>query len=130
VLFNMSLSLTLTLCMTAGGTDSRVEAVLIWGQVPQAHFKKHTSNTLLGPLSFSWEASVAFAGSWWAHVSSPLRRCSMITTTPTPSTACAKCCGNSWSRPREDCFMLPSLPRKFGKSTVVHLAILADLSQT
>lgn len=54
-------------------------------------------------------------GSRWAHVSSSLRPCSMTTTTRTPSTACARCYENSWSHPRESCFMLPSLPRKFGE---------------
>ncbi|XP_059986529.1 tRNA-dihydrouridine(20) synthase [NAD(P)+]-like isoform X4 [Lagenorhynchus albirostris] len=39
--------------------------------------------------------------------------CSMTTTTPTPSTACARCYENSWSRPRGGCSMPPSLPRKF-----------------
>ncbi|XP_072871605.1 tRNA-dihydrouridine(20) synthase [NAD(P)+]-like isoform X2 [Chlorocebus sabaeus] len=48
---------------------------------------------------------------WTCHAR--IWRCSMTTTTPTPSTACARCYENSWSRPREGCSMLPSLPGKF-----------------
>ena len=39
----------------------------------------------------------------------------MTTTIPTPSTACARCCENSWNHPREGYSTLPSLPRKFGE---------------
>ncbi|XP_075392473.1 tRNA-dihydrouridine(20) synthase [NAD(P)+]-like isoform X3 [Tenrec ecaudatus] len=44
-----------------------------------------------------------------------IRYCSMTTTTPTPSTACARCCENSWSHPREGCSTRPSLLGKFAK---------------
>lgn len=61
------------------------------------------------------QAHFRLGGSRWAHIGSSSRPCSMTITTPTPSTACARCCENSWSHPRESCSMPPSLPGKFGE---------------
>lgn len=94
---------------------------------------KHTSDALLEALSLPSGHSSGLGtclGSKWAHVGSSLRPCSMKTTTPTPSTACARCYENSWSRPREGCSMPPNLPRKFGERGYGCPSFFADAAQT
>lgn len=90
---------------------AKVEVALLWGlssRPPQAS---------LEPLSPPSEQRglIACLGSRGTHSGSSHRLCSMTTTTPTPSTACARCCENSWNHPREGYSTLPSLPRKFGE---------------
>lgn len=92
-----------------------MERALLWGHTASA---AGPSDAPLEPLFLPSEQSSglrACLGSRGAHGSSSLRLCSMTTTTPTPSTACARCYENSWSRPRGGCSMPPSLPRKFGE---------------
>lgn len=109
---------------------ARMEVVFLMGsQCPSC---RHTSAVPLEPLSLPSGHSLglrACLGSKWAHAASSLRPYSMRTTTPTPSTACARCYENSWSRPREGCSMLPSLPRKFGERGNGCPSFLADIAR-
>lgn len=86
--------------------------------VPLPWLQAHLWCPLGSPFHASEQTSGrrACLGSRWAHVGSSSRLCSMKITTRTPSTACARCYENSWSRPRESCSMLPSLPGKFGET--------------
>ena len=91
---------------------AKVEAALLWRPQLQAPLRPPWSHF---PCCQSSVGLRARLGSRGAHGSSSHRLCSMTTTTPTPSTACARCCENSWNHPREGYSMLPSLPRKFGE---------------
>ena len=106
---------------------AKVEVALLWGpqlqaplRPPWSHFFRCQSSTGLRTC----------LGSRGADGSSSCRLCSMTTTTPTPSTACARCCENSWNHPREGYSMLPSLPRKFGERGNGVSSVHADIART
>lgn len=91
---------------------AKVEVAVLWGPQLQAPLRSPWSHF---PHCQSSAGLRACLGSSGAHSSSSRRLCSMTTTTPTPSTACARCCENSWNHLREGYSTLPSLPRKFGE---------------